>query len=264
VPRPLRVAVVDGDRGFVLVLANRLQAIGGEARVFSSPPPTAELLAMRVSAVVFDAEHLGPRAFDFLGRLAGELPTAAVVVTAQNATLTQRVRGLRSGADHWVKKPCHAEEVVARIEAVLRRRDPLLGVDVGPLTAGDVEIRPDRFQVFANGRSADLTGREFDLLRLLAEAEGRVISREEIYANVWGYTLPHGDRSVDVFVRKVRAKLGLVSPDWDYIHTHFGIGYRFDPEARDASTATPKDEALEAEGTDEAQVVAPNRPAPLR
>src|SRR5215216_5356207 len=166
----MRVAVIDVDRGFVVVLANRLRAIGGETRVFGAPPPTAELLAMRVNAVVFDAGHLGSRAFDFLGRLAGELPTTAVVVTARNATLTQRVRGLRSGADDWVKKPCHPEEVVARIQAVLRRRDPLLGVDVGPLTAGDLEIRPDRFQVFANGRSADLTRREFDLLRVFAEA----------------------------------------------------------------------------------------------
>jgi DNA-binding winged helix-turn-helix (wHTH) protein len=59
-----------------------------------------------------------------------------------------------------------------------------------------------------------------------------VLQREEIYQAVWGYTMAHGDRSVDVFVRKVRQKLEKVSPDWTYIHTHFGVGYRFDPEAR--------------------------------
>ena len=76
----------------------------------------------------------------------------------------------------------------------------------------------------------DLTSREFEVLQLLAQTEGKVLQREEIYQAVWGYTMAHGDRSVDVFVRKVRQKLEKASPDWDYIHTHFGVGYRFEPE----------------------------------
>ena len=80
------------------------------------------------------------------------------------------------------------------------------------------------------GRSVDLTRREFEVLQLLAQAEGKVLQREEIYQAVWGYAMAHGDRSVDVFVRKVRQKLETASPDWSYIHTHFGVGYRFDPE----------------------------------
>jgi DNA-binding winged helix-turn-helix (wHTH) protein len=76
----------------------------------------------------------------------------------------------------------------------------------------------------------DLTRREFEVLQLLAQAEGKVLQREEIYQAVWGYAMAHGDRSVDVFVRKVRLKLEAASPHWSYIHTHFGVGYRFDPE----------------------------------
>ena len=76
----------------------------------------------------------------------------------------------------------------------------------------------------------DLTRREFELIQLLAEAEGQVLQREEIYQRVWGYAMVHGDRSVDVFVRKLRQKLERASPGWRYIHTHFGIGYRFAPE----------------------------------
>ena len=71
------------------------------------------------------------------------------------------------------------------------------------------------------------------MLQLIAHAEGRVLQREEIYQQVWGYTMAHGDRSVDVFIRKVRQKLEQASPSWQYIHTHFGVGYRFDPEARE-------------------------------
>ena len=78
------------------------------------------------------------------------------------------------------------------------------------------------------------------MLTLLAHAEGKVLQREEIYQRVWGYTMAHGDRSVDVFIRKVRQKLEAVSPPWRYIHTHFGVGYRFDPELRDADAPAPE------------------------
>ena len=67
---------------------------------------------------------------------------------------------------------------------------------------------------------------------VLAEAGGQVLQREEIYQRVWGYAMAHGDRSVDVFVRKVRQKLEKASPAWTYIHTHFGLGYRFEPSGR--------------------------------
>jgi DNA-binding response OmpR family regulator len=95
---------------------------------------------------------------------------------------------------------------------------------------GEVEIRADQFQAFVAGRSLDLTRREFELIRLLAAAAGQVLPREEIYQRVWGYAMAHGDRSVDVFVRKLRQKLESASPQWRYIHTHFGIGYRFAAE----------------------------------
>ena len=96
-------------------------------------------------------------------------------------------------------------------------------------------MRPDQFQAFVGGVSVDLTRREFELIQLLAEAQGQVMQREEIYQRVWGYAMVHGDRSVDVFVRKLRQKLERASPRWRYIHTHFGIGYRFAAEAADAA-----------------------------
>ncbi|HEX2436036.1 MAG TPA: winged helix-turn-helix domain-containing protein, partial [Solirubrobacterales bacterium] len=72
--------------------------------------------------------------------------------------------------------------------------------------------------------------------QVLAEAEGKVIEREEIYQRVWGYAMAHGDRSVDVFVRKLRRKLEKLSAGWEYIHTHFGVGYRFEPDGALAGT----------------------------
>ena len=76
---------------------------------------------------------------------------------------------------------------------------------------------------------------------MLAEHAGKVLERDEIYRRVWGYAMIHGDRSVDVFVRKLRSKLQKRSPGWDYIHTHFGIGYRFDPQPLDARRGTLPD-----------------------
>jgi len=115
--------------------------------------------------------------------------------------------------------------------------------------AGEVEIRPDQFQAFVAGASLELTRREFELIALLSELGGQVIPREEIYERVWGYAMVHGDRSVDVFVRKLRQKLEKVSPDWRYIHTHFGIGYRFAAESAalavpDVATPVPRHATL--------------------
>ena len=166
--------------------------------------------------------------------MSAALPGLGIVVCTGRSSVSQRVRGLRLGADDWVTKPCHPEEVLARVEAVVRRRKRASArVESGPLVAGDLEIRADQFQAFCRGQSVDLTRREFEVLQLLAQAEGKVLQREEIYQAVWGYAMAHGDRSVDVFIRKVRQKLEKASPTWSYIHTHFGVGYRFDPEQRE-------------------------------
>ena len=93
---------------------------------------------------------------------------------------------------------------------------------------GEITIRPDLYQAYAGELSLELTAREFEILNLLSQSD-RVLRREEIYERVWGYAMAHGDRSVDVFVRKLRQKLRIASPDWGYIHTHFGVGYRFAP-----------------------------------
>jgi DNA-binding response OmpR family regulator len=95
---------------------------------------------------------------------------------------------------------------------------------------GNVEIRPAEFQVLIDERRVGLTVREFELFMLLAERLDAVVQRPEIYALMWGGEMPRRDRSVDVLIRRVRAKLEQVAPEWRYIHTHFGIGYRFSPE----------------------------------
>ena len=231
-PAPARIAVLDSDSGFVQVLTKRLEAGGWQHRVLASPVPLDTLVSMRLNAIVVDLAVLGPAAWTYLEKLCSRLPQLGVVVCTGQSTVAQRVRGLRLGADDWVTKPCHPEEVIARAEAVIRRRRRAEArADAAPKVAGELEVRLDQFQAYAGGRSADLTRREFELIQLLADHNGQVLPREEIYERVWGYAMVHGDRSVDVFVRKLRQKLERVSPSWRYIHTHFGIGYRFAAES---------------------------------
>ena len=131
-------------------------------------------------------------------------------------------------------KPCHPEELLARIQAVLRRRRAgELPVEEETIEAGEIAIRPDRYDAYVGEQGASLSRKEFELLRQLAAADGRVLEREDIYQRVWGYTMARGDRSVDVFVRKLRQKLEQISPGWRYVHTHFGVGYRFAAEPID-------------------------------
>jgi DNA-binding response OmpR family regulator len=228
---PVRLAVIDSDSGFVQVLSKRMNSRSWQFRTLASPVPPEELIAMRINCLVVDLALLGPRAWEFLERVAETIPSLGIIVCTQQSTVAQRVRGLRMGADDWVTKPCHPEEVIARVESVVRRRRRSTARnDIRPVVAGELEIRADQFQAFVGAQSLELTRREFELLQLLVEARGQVMQREDIYQRVWGYAMAHGDRSVDVFIRKLRQKLEGASPRWRYIHTHFGIGYRFDPE----------------------------------
>ena len=98
------------------------------------------------------------------------------------------------------------------------------------LRLGPLEIRPQAFLVLADSKPLSLTVRELDLLCALARRAGRIVSREELYAVVWDQPFRKEERSVDVYVRKLRAKLERAMPGWSFIHTHFGFGYRLSPE----------------------------------
>jgi DNA-binding response OmpR family regulator len=98
------------------------------------------------------------------------------------------------------------------------------------IKAGELEIRPSEFVALARGRALTLSVRELDLLAALGRRQGRIVPREELYQTVWGIPMRAADRSVDVYVHKLRAKLAAALPQWEFIHTHFGFGYRFQPE----------------------------------
>lgn len=107
---------------------------------------------------------------------------------------------------------------------------PELVTDGTTLHVGELEIRPEQGLALASGQALMLSVREFALLVALARRAGTIVSREELYEAVWGGSMRSGDRSVDVYVSKLRGKLERVLPDRRFIHTHAGFGYRFHPQ----------------------------------
>ena len=120
------------------------------------------------------------------------------------------------------------------------------------LYAGELEIRLADGLVLASGRVVRLSVREFELLVAMARRIGAIATRDELYATVWGGELRHGDRSVDVYVSKLRGKLEVAMPDRRFIHTHPGFGYRFQPQPSSRESAPAIVRAVEPEGDGEA------------
>src|ERR687894_804176 len=163
-PASVRIAVLDSDTGFLQVLSKRLEGAGWQYRVLASPVPLEAIVEMRLNAVVIDLAVLGPQGWNYLEKLCTRLPGLGVIVCTGQSSVAQRVRGLRLGADDWLTKPCHPEELIARVEAVVRRRRRTDARTVtAPVLAGELEIRSDRYQAFVGGVSVDLTRREFEL-----------------------------------------------------------------------------------------------------
>jgi DNA-binding response OmpR family regulator len=231
----IRVAFIDDDSGLMTVLDRRLAAQRWDRELIGYAAAPEQLAAMRLHALVVNPALTG---LDYIEWVAGALPGLALLVCTGPAPVADRVRGLRGGADDWITKPCHPDELMARLEAVLRRRrSGDLPAQDATIAVGELTIRPDRFDAYVGEAPASLSRKEFELLYQLAVADGRVLEREDVYQRVWGYTMARGDRSVDVFVRKLRQKLERVSPGWRYVHTHFGVGYRFGAELADGSVA---------------------------
>ena len=167
-----------------------------------------------------------------------EDPRVPVIVCSARTSEFDRVHGLEMGADDYVTKPFSMKELLARVQAHLRRVESHRRPDGDEaIEAGGLRIDPEQVQAFIDGASVGLTPREFDVLYALARAQGKPLARERVYREVWGYEMMRGDRSVDVFVRKVRQKLAAARPDRSYVQTLYGVGYRFEPTDADAAGA---------------------------
>jgi DNA-binding response OmpR family regulator len=180
--------------------------------------------------IVLDLMLPGMDGLEVCRRLRAEPATAAtpIIMLTAKADEVDRVVGLELGADDYVAKPFSPKELVARVRAVLRRSRPPADAAV-VLKAGALTLDAARHLVTLDARPLSLTPKEFDLLHALMESTGRVLSREQLLARVWGYA--HAEeiesRTVDVHVRRLRAKLGA---EGGRIATVTGVGYRLEPD----------------------------------
>ncbi len=161
-----------------------------------------------------------------------------IIVVSARGTEQDRVRALDVGADDYLVKPFAMRELVARVRAVARRTSALPVVEVGePLEFEELRIDPKVVQAYVDGESAELTPTEFRLLHSLALERGRVVTRDELLQRLWGRRQSYRDRTVDVFVRKLRDKIDRRASVHTFIQTRFGVGYRFEPEPKDGRSA---------------------------
>jgi DNA-binding response OmpR family regulator len=141
------------------------------------------------------------------------------------------VHALEIGADDYLVKPFSMRELVARVGAAARRGvQPAAERRGDPIEVEELRIDPREVQAFVDGRSAGLTPTEFRLLYTLALDRGRVVTRDELLQKVWGRRETHRDRTVDVFVRRLRQKLDRLEPRHSFIQTRFGVGYKLEAE----------------------------------
>jgi DNA-binding response OmpR family regulator len=223
-----RVAAIVRDPAFLAALALHAEAAGLGFWRSDEPIGAATAKSMRLDAMVLDPEALGEAGWAYLETLCEAMPELGLVICTGRTSMERRVRGLRRGADDWLTKPAHPEEVLARVEAVSRAGRGRIGAE-DPVEVGELRLHPPERRAFLSGRDLGLSRQEFDLLLALARTRGEVLEREAIYRLAWGYSMAPGDRSVDVFVARLRQRLAEHRPDRTYIHTHFRIGYRFEP-----------------------------------
>lgn len=156
--------------------------------------------------------------------------TPIIMLTAKGDE-ADRVLGLEMGADDYVSKPFSPRELVARIKAVLRRTQMSDMTCVRRIKYPGFEIQADTRRILVNGEQKETTPKEFDLMYHLAQHPGRVFTREELLTAVWGYDYFGDQRTVDVHIRRLRAK--LASLPHEYLSTVWGVGYQFSPPARE-------------------------------
>ena len=156
-----------------------------------------------------------------------------IIVVSARGTEHDRVHALQIGADDYLVKPFSMGELVARVRAAVRRGVRAQSPDRGErIEIEELIIDPANVQAFVDGRSAELTLTEFRLLHALALERGRVVSREELMQRIWGRRQRYRDRTVDVFVRKLRDKIDRQSSHHTFIHTRHGVGYKLEAQSK--------------------------------
>ncbi len=221
---PSRILVVEDDPDIAELVEHHLSRAGFSTSVVGTGTDALAQIRQRPDLVVLDLMLPGLSGFEICRMMRSDPQTASVPIIMLTARAEEeaRVQGLELGADDYVTKPFSPRELVARLRAVLRRTQPY-----GPdkiLRFGSLVVDLDRHEVSEDGRPVRLTAKEFLLLQYLIEHGGRVLSRDLLLSDVWGYQYTGGTRTVDVHIRRLREKLPTLV---EHIVTIKQFGYKF-------------------------------------
>ncbi|MCM1183365.1 MAG: response regulator transcription factor [Roseburia sp.] len=223
------ILIVEDDNDISNMLGELLAQNGyGTAQAFSG---TEALLCMEKScprAIILDLMLPGMDGETLLARVKSAHPDTAVIVASAKEDTKTRIRLLRAGADDYVTKPFDTEELLARLEAVLRRSVPVAGLEGGRkrLQYKDIVLDTENLQVTVAGEEVRLTRREFLILELLIQNPGKVFTKNNIYESVWNEEFLGEDNAVNVHISNIRRKLAAANEAETYIETVWGIGFK--------------------------------------
>jgi DNA-binding response OmpR family regulator len=229
-PMP-KVLIVEDDEVIAQGMARHLGAAGFDpVWVGNGDQGLARLRYEKPDVCVLDLMLPGLDGWKLIETVRNEGIATPIVVVSARGTEHDRVHALEIGADDYLVKPFSMKELVARARAAARRGIRREETPRGePIEIEELRIDPREVQAFVDGASAELTPTEFRLLYQLALDRGRVVTRDELLQKLWGRRESHRDRTVDVFVRRLREKVDRRAPRHTFIQTRYGVGYRLEP-----------------------------------
>jgi DNA-binding response OmpR family regulator len=221
------VLVIEDDDSIALGLEMNLGAEGYRVIVARDGEGGLDVArTTEIDLVILDVMLPRLNGFELLRMLRNERRTMPIIMLSARGGEMDKVMGLELGAEDYITKPFSLAELLARVKAVLRR-DAIARGEAAPLRAGELEVNAATREVRRRGALVELTATEFDVLFCLVEAGGRVLSREQIQAKVWGPTHHGTPRTIDNFILQLRAKLEDDPTEPRHIVTVRGVGYRF-------------------------------------
>ncbi|MGH3115344.1 MAG: winged helix-turn-helix transcriptional regulator, partial [Gaiellaceae bacterium] len=226
-----KVLIIEDDDVIAQGMARHLSTAGFDPLwVNKGESGLARLRYERPDVCVLDLMLPGVDGWKLIETARAEGIGTPIVVVSARGTEHDRVHALEIGADDYLVKPFSMKELVARVRAAARRGVRVQDERRGePIDIEELRIDPLNVQAYVGGQSAELTPTEFRLLYALALERGRVVTRDELLQKVWGRRQTHRDRTVDVFVRKIRDKLEAGRPAHTFVQTRYGVGYKLEP-----------------------------------
>ena len=222
------VLVVDDEPTIAEVVSRYLERAGYSARVAVDGPDALEqIIAERPDLVVLDLMLPGMDGLEVMRRMQATERVSVILLTARGEP-SDRIVGLRQGADDYVVKPFSPAELVARVDAVLRRVTPEPELEE-PIAFDDLTLDPVARRVTVRGEEVSLTVREYDLLLHFVRHPAQVFSRDQLMDSVWQYTFYTDTSTVTVHVRRLREKIERDPSEPRWLQTVWGVGYRFQP-----------------------------------